>query len=290
MQDDVERAASAVGAEAHVLTDADGVCIYYYSWSAARPRGIVHIGHGAGEHALRWAPTARLLADGGYTVVADDHRGHGFTGALGRGYGDLGARTTRAAIDSMQLVAETVKDESPGLALVVLGHSWGSLMAQKIIARAPLYDAAVLSGSSLAAPGVINAGNLNKRWKSEQATGLEWLSRDPEVAELFAADPHCFDIAAKPVWTPLQAFGFLGRPPKRMPRDIPVLIQGGTDDSLGGVRGMSLLRKAYRQRSRLSDVTLMLYPGARHEIYNDLNKHEVVNDLLGWLDSRIDAA
>jgi alpha-beta hydrolase superfamily lysophospholipase len=275
-----------MGYTSQVIPDAAGVGIHVYRWEAPQPKATLHIAHGAGEHALRWTRVAEALASAGYSVVADDHRGHGRTGEEHLGLSALGHRSTRAAIDAVQLVGQQARDQVGDRPLILLGHSWGSLMAQKMIARSSLYDGAVLSGTSLAVPGVINIGDLNKRWRSPGSTGLEWLSRDPAVGEAFAADPYCFDIAAQPVWSPLQAFAFLGRPPRRMPRDIPVLIQGGTDDALGGTRGLTMLRDAYRKRSRLSDVKLRLYRGARHEIYNEINRDEVLRDLIGWLNAR----
>ncbi|RUR01850.1 alpha/beta fold hydrolase [Labedella endophytica] len=272
--------------ETRTLVDAGGVTIWYYVWAAERPRGIVHIAHGAGEHAGRYGDLAADLVGAGFTVVADDHRGHGATGENHLGLGTLGDGTTRGAIRSVLHVGRTIAEENPGVPLVLLGHSWGSLMAQKIAAQDHPYAALVLSGTSLAVPGVINIGDLNKRWRGPTSTGLEWLSRDLAVGAAFAEDPRAFDIAQQPVWTAIQAFAFLGRPPKRM-RDLPVLIQGGSDDSLGGTRGMTLLRDAYVRRAKLSDVTLHIYPGARHEIYKETNRDEIVADLLAWLDTRL---
>lgn len=276
--------------ETRTLVDADGVTIWYYVWAAVSPRGIVHIAHGAGEHAGRYQQLASDLVGAGFTVIADDHRGHGATGENHLGLGRLGQGTTRGAIRSVLHVGRTIARENPGVPLVLLGHSWGSLMAQKIVAGEHPYAALVLSGTSLAVPGVINAGDLNKRWRGAGSTGLEWLSRDPAVGAAFAEDPRAFDIAQQPVWTAIQAFAFLGRPPRRMPRDLPVLIQGGSDDSLGGTRGMTLLRDAYLKRSKLSDVTLRIYEGARHEIYKETNRDEIVADLLAWLDAHVQPA
>lgn len=159
-------------------------------------------------------------------------------------------------------------------------------MAQKIVARSPLYDALVLSGSSLAVPWVMNIGDLNKPWRSPDASGLEWLSRNEDARRAFAADPLCFDIAEQPAWTPVQALALLGLPPKRLPRQIPILIQGGSDDSLGGRRGLRALYTAYRERSGAQDISLRIYEGARHEIYDELNRDEVIAELVSWLRTR----
>lgn len=266
------------------LVDDDNVRITYYEWTAARPRGIVHIAHGAGEHARRYAPLAVELVDAGYTVIADDHRGHGQTGLDYLGLSHLGPRGVRGAITALQRVAETVREQHPGLPLFGLGHSWGSLMVQKIIARSGVYDGVILTGTSLAVPGVLNGGDLNKPWRGQRSTGLEWLSRDPAVGAAFTDDPLCFDIAEKPVWNLAQALSFLGRPSPRMPRDIPVLIMVGSDDTIGGERGATMLAETYSGRAGVSDVDLEIFAGARHEVYNETNRDEVIARLIAWLD------
>ncbi|WP_167132603.1 alpha/beta hydrolase [Paramicrobacterium chengjingii] len=266
------------------LVDGDNVHVTYYEWTAAQPRAVVHIAHGAGEHARRYAPLAVELVAAGYTVVADDHRGHGQTGLDYLGLSHLGPRGMRGAISSLQCVAETVREQHPDLPFFGLGHSWGALLMQKVVARSGVYDGVILTGTSLAVPGVLNGGDLNKPWRGPGSTGLEWLSRDPAVGPAFTDDPLCFDIAEKPVWNLAQALSFLGRPSRRMPRDIPVLIMVGSDDTVGGERGTTLLAEAYIIRSGVSDVDLEIFPDARHEVYNETNRDEVVARLVDWLD------
>ncbi|WP_166982360.1 alpha/beta fold hydrolase [Paramicrobacterium fandaimingii] len=272
------------------LVDDENVRITYYEWTAAKPRGIVHIAHGAGEHARRYAPLAADLVAAGYTVFADDHRGHGQTGRDYLGLSHLGPRGMKGAITSLLRVAETVREQHPDLPLFGIGHSWGALLMQKVIARSGVYDGVVLSGTALAVPGVLNAGDLNKPWRGAGSTGLEWLSRDANVGAAFDADVLCFDIAEKPVWNLTQALSFLGRPSPRMPRDIPVLIMVGSDDTVGGERGATMLAESYSARAGLSDVDLQIFPDARHEVYNETNRDEVVARLTRWLDEHASRA
>lgn len=279
------------GADTRQVVDRQGVTIHYYVWEAADPRAVVHVAHGVGEHALRYVHVAHALVAAGYTVAADDHRGHGATGLGHLGLGSLGKGANHAAFDGVETVARTLRATYPALPLVLLGHSWGSLIGQKLVTRDPaLYDGVVLSGTSLALPGVINGGDLNKRWRTPGSSGFEWLSRDPQVAQRFAADPRTFDTNTTKAYRPWEALQLLGRPAKHLPPDLPVLIQGGSEDSLGGPRGMRLLAKAYRERGGLRDVSLMVYPGARHEIYNETVKDDVLADLVGWLDARFAAS
>ncbi len=71
--------------------------------------------------------------------------------------------------------------------------------------------------------------------------------------------------------------------PGRLARDLPMLIQIGSEDSLGGPRSVELLADAYRRKGGLSDVTVEVYPQARHEVYNETNRDEVIADLVAWL-------
>jgi alpha-beta hydrolase superfamily lysophospholipase len=79
----------------------------------------------------------------------------------------------------------------------------------------------------------------------------------------------------------------IGRPARRLGHDIPVLIQVGGDDPLGGEASARKLAQAYRVRSGLTDVTVHTYPDARHEVYNETNRGEVIADLIEWLDARL---
>lgn len=269
------------------VLDADGVRIHAYVWEAEHPRALVHVLHGVGEHAQRYAPVAEMLRAAGFTVVADDHHGHGATGVEHRGLGRLGDRAIRGAIDAAETVTRAAHAEYPDLPVVLLGHSWGSFMAQKILARSAAHlDGVVLSGTSLALPGLTRQRDFNAPWAGEGATGLEWLSRDEDVQKQFAADPWCFDVDESPVWSFWESTAIAGFVPYRLDRDVPLLIQGGGDDSLGGERGPRLLGAAYRRWSRLSDVTTLVYPGARHEIYNETTREEILGDLVAWLTQR----
>ena len=83
--------------------------------------------------------------------------------------------------------------------------------------------------------------------------------------------------------------GCFGRPRKNLGRDIPALLLVGRDDPVGGPQSVHKLADAYRTRSGLTDVTTLVYPGARHEIFNETMQEDVRADLLAWLDERIPA-
>jgi len=272
------------------FTDAHGVEIVYSTWRAARPKGIVQIAHGVGEHGLRYEPLAQDLVRAGYTVHANDHRGHGRTG-LAQWDGDhaklgrLGPGGLRAAIAAVEQMSAVARADEPGLPLVLLGHSWGSLMAQRIVnTSSDRYDGVVLSASAYRLPGWMNSGDLNARHAGSGPTKYEWLTRDRKIIDAMALDPLAVEADVIGLFGLADTLRLLGVPRRGIPHDLPMLLQVGSDDTLGGPRSIERLAQAYRRRGRLSDVTVQVYEGARHEVYNETNRAEVIGDLVAWLD------
>ncbi|MEN9621366.1 MAG: hypothetical protein RL499_1559 [Actinomycetota bacterium] len=274
------------------FTDTHGVSVHFYVWAPGKPKGIVQLAHGVGEHALRYELLAQDLVAAGYAVYADDHRGHGATGVeywkgdLSK-IGKLGVGGLRATQQNLLDLTELAKAEYPGLPFTMLGHSWGSLMVQNLLnAGQHPWNAVVLTGTALRTPLDMYGGDLNHRHKHLGTTGAEWLSRDPAVSAAFVADPLTTDAKV------LQLFGLpdglrLFGTPKRVQPPVPLLIMVGDDDPLGGEKSAKKLADAYLKRGALTDVELIVYPGARHEVFNETNQAEVRADLIAWLKNRL---
>ena len=277
------------------FTDAYGVDIVYDVHPAeGTPRGVVQLLHGVGEHAGRYGALIAALTAAGFHVYADDHRGHGRTGLRQHGgpekLGRLGKGGLRAAEEAVWQLTEIIRAENADLPLVLLGHSWGSFLAQMLVNDHPeAWDAVILSGSALRMPGSLNAAPLNARWAADEATGFEWLSRDPAVWTEFDEDPLTTDVPLLKLFGPIEAAKLYGRPAKDLGRDIPMLLLVGRDDPVGGPRSVHKLADEYRNRSGLTDVTTLVYPDARHEIFNELQQDEVRADVLAWLEKHIPA-
>jgi alpha-beta hydrolase superfamily lysophospholipase len=277
------------------FTDPFSVDIVFYEWPVANPRAVVQIAHGLGEHARRYDQMAMVLNRAGFSVYADDHRGHGQTG-LGqiqrkqiKKLGNLGQGGMDATFNQVLDFSKLIKSENPGKPLIFVGHSWGSFIAQKVINKASdLYDAVVLSGSALTMPGYLATGDFNKVWKKlPGSTGYEWLSRDVEVQKKFVADPLTFLAAAMQVFGVANSLKLFGTPSKNVRSDLPILVQVGQADPIGGEYSNKALVDAYRKKSGIQDIELFVYHDARHEIYNELNKDEILQDLIKWINIRI---
>jgi alpha-beta hydrolase superfamily lysophospholipase len=292
--------------EAHftaTFTDEQGVEITYYGWTVQHPRAVVQISHGLGEHALRYAALAAELNAAGYSVYAADQRGHGATGLAQHGgdrtrLGRLGPGGLRATVDDIRQLGVQTAREHPEVPLVLLGHSWGSLMVQMLVNTPALahYAAIVLVGTAYRMPGSMDGGDLTRRHRPAVDTpgapgnGFEWLSRDVAAQERAASDELMFPAEVLKLFGVRDGLRLFGRPARHLVSDVPLLIIVGDDDILGGRASAGKLRDAYRNRSKLSDVSLKVYPDARHEILNETNRDEVVGDLIAWLDARVGGA
>jgi alpha-beta hydrolase superfamily lysophospholipase len=277
------------------FTDDFGVEIMFYEWPVANPKAIIQIAHGLGEHARRYDHMAAVLNRAGFSVYADDHRGHGQTGVKQlenkqiKKLGNLGPGGMGATYKQVADFSKLIKTENPGKKLVLLGHSWGSFITQKVINNSSdFYDAAVLSGSALTMPGYLATGDFNKVWKKlPGSTGYEWLSRDVDIQKKFVADPLTFLAAAMQVFGVSNSLKLFGTPSKQVRSDLPILVQVGQADPIGGEYSNKALVKAYRKNAGTNDIELFVYHDARHEIYNELNKDQIIQDLIDWINIRI---
>ena len=276
---------------------ADGTQVVAYKWEPEDDRGplaAVQLTHGMGEHAQRYDHVARALNEDRFVVYAQDHRGHGAS-ADPDAYGDLGEGGWNALVDDIGLLSAKIRADHPDLPLILLGHSMGSFAVQQyLLDHSDDTDGVVLTGTAvidLLEPALdldqpLDLAMFNAPFQPAR-TDFDWLSRDESVVDAYVADPLCgFGIdpqAAKSMFVgarrladPEQLAGL--RP------GLPVYIAAGELDPVNG--GLALLTPLTDrlQAAGLTDVTVVTYPGARHEILNETNNDEVIAALLEWAD------
>ena len=76
-------------------------------------------------------------------------------------------------------------------------------------------------------------------------------------------------------------------PKRTIRKDLPVVLQAGSDDPIGAERGNQMLANTYRNKCGLENVTAIIYHDGRHEMYNEINKDEVISDLLGFIRTNV---
>ncbi|MFC4464261.1 alpha/beta fold hydrolase [Streptomyces xiangluensis] len=271
----------------------DGVQIHVHEWKPdAPPRAVVQIAHGMGEHAGRYAPLAAALTTQGYAVYANDHRGHGLSRHAEPGH--LGDDGWNRLVSDMVTLSEAIREQHPGLPLVLLGHSLGSFASQQyVLDHSHLIDALALAGTTavdvmLAAQAQEAAEGRDPLLALNQAfqpirTPFDWLSRDELAVDAYLADPMCgFSLDAQGMADITIASASLAQP-RGIPADLPICILVGDHDPLNAELSLSNLLVERYGEAGLIDVTHLCYPEARHELFHETNKQEIVSDLLAWL-------
>jgi alpha-beta hydrolase superfamily lysophospholipase len=275
------------------VSSADGTLVATTAWPDVDgdPRGVVQIAHGLAEHAARYDRFATALNGAGFLVFATDHRGHGRTGR--DALGDFGSAGFDGLIaDVAEFGAAIGRDQE--LPVFLFGHSMGSFAAQSVLLdHSGQYAAVVLSGSTALdvlaagmadAEGPVGLEAFNAGF--EHRTGFEWLSRDEDEVDAYVADPWCgFETPAETIPMLFGQATRLADPEElgNIRSDLPILIASGSDDPLaGGGDLVQLLGQRYRDAG-VDDVTVLVYPGARHEILNETNRNDITADIVDWL-------
>jgi alpha-beta hydrolase superfamily lysophospholipase len=295
----------------------DDQTIAAYRWDpSGAPKAAVQIAHGAAEHAMRYDHVATRLTDAGCVVYAADHRAHGKTADEHGTFGVARPGGWGAIVDDMHVLTEHIRDEHPGVPVVLFGHSMGSLLAQEYFQRwGDELAGLVLSGTSggldldEATLGIITAlgegdaadqpsevfaamfAGFNVPFDGDGASGFEWLSRDEDQVRTYVDDPWCgFPLSNGYVADMLVGMSatWTDEAEARIPRDVPIYVMGGAEDPVGGEDVQSVRDLVARLEALdAGPVTLKLYPGARHETLNEVNRDEVESDLVAWIDGVI---
>lgn len=276
----------------------DSLEIVSYSWGAAseHPLGVIQIAHGIAEYALRYDRLAQALSAAGWIVYAHDHRGHGESTNAMTPLGSFGSAGWPALVQDMVTFSGRIRSSHPGLPLFLLGHSMGSFAAQEVLLEnSALYSGVVLSGSTaldLLAAGLAPSADgspveltaFNAAF--ENRTGYEWLTRDEAEVDLYVADPRSgFDLADDTIPRLFGSAPRLSDPNAlgKIDSALPILIVSGQDDPISGNGQLvEILAKRY-QGAGIDDVTIRLYPGVRHEIFNEINRDEITAFVIDWL-------
>jgi alpha-beta hydrolase superfamily lysophospholipase len=248
---------------------------YVHRWSAAEPRAVVLLAHGYGEHAGRYEHVAqRLVDDLGAAVYAPDHRGHGRTdGATGL------VADGEAITADLHDVAAAAQAEHPGLPVALIGHSMGGLIATRYAQRfGGELAALVLSGPAIGANPAFEQ-LLAMDPIPEVPIDPAALSRDPAVGEAYAADELVYHGPFQRV-TLEQLFAAIGRVGEGPGfGDLPTLWIHGSEDPIVPLAPT----RAAIERLRGPVFQERVYEGARHEVFNETNRDEVLDDVVGFL-------
>lgn len=264
------------------------VRIVYDVWTPdTAPRGVVVLSHGLGEHARRYDHVAQRFGDAGLVTYALDHRGHGRSGGKRVLLRDISEYTG----DFDTLVGIATKDY-PACKRVVLGHSMGGgIVFAYGVERPDNYDLMVLSGPAVAAQQQVSpllaflAKTLGAVAPGLPVQELDSsaISRDPAVVTAYDTDPlvHHGKVPAGIA----RALVLVGEtmPQHASALTAPLLVVHGSEDRLITVDGSRRLVECVGS----TDVELKIYPGLYHEVFNEPEQNQVLDDVISWITARL---
>lgn len=269
------------------LRTADGQALALREWLAtpAAPLAVVHITHGLGEHAGRYAHVAQRLNALGFAVRAHDHFGHGLSsGARG------GLPNELRLIDDLAPLIDDARKAFPGLPVVLLGHSMGGLVAASFVARRvrPV-DALVLSSPALsptlnaAQKGLIAVlSRLAPDLRVGNGLDAQDLSHDPSVAPAYLSDPLNHDrIGARLARFLADEGGRVMSAAAQWP--VPTLLLYAGADRLVRPEGSRAFAAAAAPSGQVQAVAFEQH---FHELFNELDAQPVFDALELWLGAR----
>lgn len=291
--------------------------VRYMPDNAADIRCVVQIVHGMAEYIERYEEFAEFLTQKGCVVTGEDHMGHGKSvGKTGK-YGYFCEQDPATVlVRDVHRLKKMTQALYPQVPYVIMGHSMGSFITRNYMFRYGTgISAAIIMGTGMQPPALLKVskavagvqkvfcgakhvsglidklafGAYNKRIE-KPATPFDWLSRDAERVEKYIADPMCgFVFTVNGFSTLFELISRLNRQEnlERIPKSLPVFMVSGDADPVGDYgRGVQKAYESLREAG-LENITLKLYEGGRHELLNETNRAEVMQDVFRWLEEKV---
>jgi alpha-beta hydrolase superfamily lysophospholipase len=288
----------------------------YSAVTGDKPRAIVQINHGMGEHAARYQRFADFLNGRGYGVYAHDHRGHGETSSLDAHPGHFASKDGwDKVVEDVLAVNSHIRQKHPGVPIICFGHSMGSIIGFSYALRHPgTIDALVCWNAGFTTGLLATVGkailkiermfkgsdvpsNITRKltfdaWNGEfkpNRTEFDWLSRDEVEVDKYVNDPYCGIPISIGLWLDVLSGIYFNADNANLavlPNNLPVHLQGGAADPCSE-HGKAVAAIAPRLRKAgLKDVTLNILEDTRHESLNEVNRDEVMAGFADWCDQR----
>ena len=266
----------------------DGLKLYARGWEPdGRPKAVVCLVHGLGEHIGRYDHVGAALTSAGYALLGSDLRGHGRSGGA-RGH----SPSLEAFMSDIDLLLGKAAQRHPDLPRILYGHSLGGLLVLAyVLLRSPSVSGVVVTSPGLRSPlqeqkiKVMLAkvlGSLAPTLSLPSGLDPHTISRDPKVVDAYIKDPLVHDRTTTGFGkAALQAVDLAFAKAADFPA-IPLLVMHGTADQLAYPRGSEEFTRLVP-----GNVTLKLWEGLYHETHNEPEQAEVLKFLIRWLDGQL---
>jgi len=262
--------------------------IYYQCWQPETEcKAVLIIVHGLAEHCGRYMNVVNHFVPLGYAVYGLDHIGHGKSEGT-RVYVERFTDYT----DTLKLYFDLIRLEHPGKPVFLIGHSMGGLIgAVYLLEHQYELAGAVLSGPLAkvpdnTSPAILFVGKLLSTLLPKAGllgVAAEGVSRDPAVVQAYVNDPLVYTgkTTARLAAELMGAVQRLNAQAATI--TLPLLIVQGSEDKLVDPAGAKLLYDAVSS----TDKTLNVYEGLYHEVCNEPECEQVLDEIEAWLEQRL---
>lgn len=281
--------------------------------------GVIQLVHGMQEYIGRYEEFANFLTGHSFLVVGHDHLGHGESV---RDQGHLGyfckSKPSDVLVADMHQVTAITKRSYPGLPYFIFGHSMGSYLLRKyltvysddvdgaiICGTGSVPDASCYAGMAVCAfiagfrgwhyrSSLVQKAAFGKSYAKFCMDGSvpenSWLCKDVARVKKYYSDPLCtFDFTLNGYWGLFSTVAYDNQEKyvKQVRPDLPLFLISGSEDPVGdGGIGVKRVYQQYK-KAGLSDVTMKLYEGDRHELVNELDRENVYADIWEWVTNHL---
>ncbi|HUG35012.1 MAG TPA: lysophospholipase [Anaerolineales bacterium] len=269
----------------------DGTQFLMQGWEPdhGKPKAVIALIHGLGEHTGRYAHAGNALTGSGYALIGFDLRGHGKSGGARGHFPSLGV-----VLQDIRQFFQQVTRLHPETPQFMYGPSLGALLALAYgLQFSGGLKGVIATGASLRSPlqeqkakiAMVNLlGSIVPGLTLPSGLDPNTISRDPEVVKKYIADPLVHDRASLGLGkAALDAIELCFARARGFP--IPLLIMHGAADQLTYPSGSEDFAKLARAGG--ADVTLKLWDGLHHEIHNEPEQAEIFRTMIDWLDGHV---
>ncbi|MGL5718097.1 MAG: lysophospholipase [Paraclostridium sp.] len=294
----------------------ENIDVYVYKYTPKDDKAIkavVQISHGMSEEASRYERFAEKLTKNGYIVYINDHRGHGKTAKDINKVGILANKDSiLCVVKDLKKLTDIIKAKHTGLPVFLFSHSMGSFAAQRyIIEHSNEIDGVILSGTNgshglevdmglvVAKLICLIKGREKKAYlidklafgsfnnKFDKKTNFDWLSADEEEVKKYIENPYCGVVFSNGFFYDLFSnFKYIRKNQNmaKINKNLPIYIFSGDKDPVGKFgKGVNKLYENYKAVG-IENIQCKLYEEGRHEMLNEINKEEVIKDVIEWLE------
>lgn len=260
---------------------------YIRSWVPdKKPKAVVALVHGHGEHVGRYDHVGQAFTGAGYALVGFDLRGHGRSGGP-RGH----TPRYEALMDDIAEFLALVEGRYPKLPVFLYGHSMGgNLVLNYILRRKPDVVGVIATDPWLKLAFDIPAARLVLVRAMDklapgftQNSGLETaaLSRDPAIVNAYVSDPLVHEKVSVRLFAGIYESGLWAI--EHAPEfPVPLLLMHGTGDRITSGQA------SHEFADRAGKVaTWRAWDGLYHEIHNEPEKAKVLKVMIDWMDRRL---